>query len=175
MKTILFIVFLLLTTTLTKAQSKPFNVINELTYNIDHSISLKFTDHIIITICNNDTIKDISAFKQYFKKADLLADYCSNNSHSDIVTSLGIYKDFKFIYSFKYNSIGGTSMLDIIYLINDYSSYPIHINFIQLNNKFIDYLTIYRDKYYNDLKVYNDKIHSVKGSVDSLVRKNNYK
>lgn len=171
MKIILILLACLLLTIGSLRQQKPFNTVNEITYNIDKTISLKFTDHIIITICNNDTVRDISAFKQFFTKADLLSDYCSINSHSDIIISLGTYKDFNFVYMFKYNNYKGTSMLDIIYLLNDYSSYPIHINFIQLNNRFIDYLTTYRDKYYNDLKVYNDKLHKVNGSIDSLVKK----
>lgn len=179
MKTILLSLLLLILPIQMKAQQKPFNTINELTYNPDKSITLKFNSNTIVTInksdstgINKDNNIDFQTFRFYFEQADILAKYCSLNSKTDLTKSLGVYKDFEFIYSFKYNSIGGTSMLDIIYLVNDYSSYPLHINFIQLNNKFIDYLTTYRDKYYQDLKVYNNNLHKIKGSIDSLVRNN---
>jgi hypothetical protein len=172
-----------------EAQQKPFNTINELTYNIDRSITLNFTDHIHIMInkpsgsgndsntnsnktddVSKDNSLDFQTFRLYFEKADILAHYCRINSKTDLTKSLGVYKDFEFIYMFKYNSTGGTSMLDIIYLNNTYSSYPIHINFVQVDkNKFIDYLTTYRDKYYKDLKIYNDKLHNINKSVDSLI------
>jgi hypothetical protein len=171
MKTILLSLLLLILPIQMKAQQKPFNTINELTYNNDKSITLKFNSNTIVTIKGDNDI-DFQTFRFYFEQADILAKYCSLNSKTDVTKSLGKYKDFEFVYVFKYNSIGGTSMLDVIYLVNDYSSYPIHINFIQLNNKFIDYLTTYRDKYYQDLKVYNNNLHKIKGSIDSLVRNN---
>jgi hypothetical protein len=125
--------------------NKDYNII----YNEDRSISFNGTNPVKIP---EDKIYDMI---KIFEKADKIVTFLKDNENSEFKLVLGIIDGDTLIFVNHFNKIYG-----YLHCI-DYKNSRLFIYNARIscsgNEKFIDLLTINRDKYYENLYIYNNK------------------
>ncbi len=143
----------------------PKNDDNKIRYNSDYSITFEHGKKF--------SVSQIPQLLKIFEIADKWADFCKDSSKIDVEKLITVTSDYKFIFVYE-NDIGcyRKSIIEIRG-IKDNSYLDSEIT-RDCHNRFVYYLTIYRDAYYNNIKVHNDYVDKINNKLDSLNDLNGY-